>query len=392
MADNRRTGETVLELHELRRVFGDHTVVDNVSLQLRQGEFFSLIGPSGCGKTTTLRMIAGLEAASSGRITLSGADITRAPAHKRNVHTVFQNYALFPHLTVAENVAFGLKDRRHPARAVKEKVAQMLELVELTGREHARPRELSGGMQQRVALARSLVLDPAVLLLDEPLGALDLRLRRQMQLLLKSVQREVGITFVYVTHDQEEAFSMSDRVGVMSGGVLAQVGTPREIYARPRTRFVASFVGAVNQLPARVLSRVGADGGDVDADVAAFGPLRLPADARLADGSGPATAEAVCVIRPEVPVLTAATAAPPDGAGATARCVVTDVSFAGPQTTLTVRSAEGEQLTLVVPSHQVPASLAAADQVSVTVRTEDLWLIPALSRPTAALPGPCRPR
>ena len=405
MAEDPPAGETVLELRELSRVFGPHTVVDNVSLKLRRGEFFSLIGPSGCGKTTTLRMIAGLEETSSGQITLAGADVTKTPAHKRNVHTVFQNYALFPHLTVVENVAFGLKERRHPSRAIKEKVARMLELVELTGREDARPRELSGGMQQRVALARSLVLDPAVLLLDEPLGALDLRLRRQLQMLLKTVQREVGITFVYVTHDQEEAFSMSDRVGVMSGGVLVQVGTPREIYERPRTRFVANFVGAVNQLPARVVSRVGPDGGpgagehgggtgggtDVDADVAIFGPLRLPADPVLADprfadtglagSSGRASTEAVCVVRPEVPVLTAASAGAPDSDQdsdqAAARCVVTDVSFAGPQTTLTLRSADGEPLTLVVPSHQVPASLSAGDQVQVAVRAEDLWLIPA---------------
>ena len=392
MAEDPPAGETVLELRELSRVFGPHTVVDNVSLKLRRGEFFSLIGPSGCGKTTTLRMIAGLEETSSGQITLAGADVTKTPAHKRDVHTVFQNYALFPHLTVAENVAFGLKERRHPSRAIKEKVARMLELVELTGREDARPRELSGGMQQRVALARSLVLDPAVLLLDEPLGALDLRLRRQLQLLLKTVQREVGITFVYVTHDQEEAFSMSDRVGVMSGGVLVQVGTPREIYERPRTRFVANFVGAVNQLPARVVSRVGPDGGpgagehgggtDVDADVAIFGPLRLPADPALAGtglagSSGPASTEAVCVVRPEVPVLTTAPAGAPDSDQAAARCVVTDVSFAGPQTTLTLRSADGEPLTLVVPSHRVPASLSAGDHVRVSVRAEDLWLIPA---------------
>jgi spermidine/putrescine transport system ATP-binding protein len=412
MAEDPPAGETVLELRDLSRVFGPHTVVDNVSLRLRRGEFFSLIGPSGCGKTTTLRMIAGLEETSSGQITLAGADVTKAPAHKRNVHTVFQNYALFPHLTVAENVAFGLKERRHPSRAIKEKVARMLELVELTGREDARPRELSGGMQQRVALARSLVLDPAVLLLDEPLGALDLRLRRQLQLLLKTVQREVGITFVYVTHDQEEAFSMSDRVGVMSGGVLVQVGTPREIYERPRTRFVANFVGAVNQLPARVVSRVGPDGGpaagepsagghgggtNVDADVAIFGPLRLPADpvlagtglagtglagtglagTGLAGSGGPASTEAVCVVRPEVPVLTFGPAGAPDSDQAAARCVVTDVSFAGPQTTLTLRSADGEPLTLVVPSHRLPASLSAGDHVRVTVRAEDLWLIPA---------------
>jgi spermidine/putrescine transport system ATP-binding protein len=356
---------TVLAMRDLRRAYGSVTAVDRVSLELRSGEFFSLIGPSGCGKTTTLRLIAGLETPSSGQILLGGKDVTNVPAHRRNVHTVFQNYALFPHLSVADNVAFGLRERKLPNKVVREKVARMMELVELTGREQARPRELSGGMQQRVALARSLVLDPAVLLLDEPLGALDLRLRRQMQLLLKTIQREVGITFVYVTHDQEEAFSMSDRVGVMSGGELVQVGTPREIYERPRTRFVADFVGAVNQLPARVLPGGGAGLGYVEADVALLGRLRPPAAPGVAG-------EAVCVVRPEVPVLSV-----PPAPDAHATFTVADVSFRGPQTSLTVTSADGLQLTLVVQSHHVPEALQPGEPAGLTIRQDDLWVIPS---------------
>jgi len=353
-------GAPVLKLRSLRREYHGAAVVEGVDLELRDGEFFSFIGPSGCGKTTTLRMIAGLEDASSGQILLSGKDVTKVPAHRRNVHTVFQSYALFPHLTVAENIAFGLRERKRPDQEIRARVSRMLELVELTGRQNARPRELSGGMQQRVALARSLVLDPAVLLLDEPLGALDLRLRRQMQLLLKTVQQEVGITFVYVTHDQEEAFSMSDRVGVMNAGELVQVGAPRDVYERPATRFVADFVGAVNQLPARVLGR---SGDTVEADVALLGRVRVPA-------TGEIGAEALCVVRPEVPAL-----GPADGAGP--GCLVTDVSFEGPQTSVGLLAADGIALTIVVPSHSLPRDLATGDAVTVSVREDNLWLIPA---------------
>ena len=239
---------TLLRLVELTRRFGDLIAVDVLNLEIGEGEFFSIIGPSGCGKTTTLRMVAGLESPTSGRIYLRDREITAQPAFRRPVNTVFQHYALFPHLDVFENVAFGLRERRLPRKAIDLKVREMLELVELGGRIGARPRELSGGQQQRVALARALVMEPQLLLLDEPLGALDLKLRRQMQLLLRRIQREVGIAFVYVTHDQEEAFAMSDRVGVMNSGVLEQVGTPAEIYRGPVSLFVADFVGASNRL------------------------------------------------------------------------------------------------------------------------------------------------
>src|SRR5205814_230620 len=207
-------------------------------------EFFSLLGPSGCGKTTTLRMIGGFEEPTAGTIRLGGQDVTTLPAYRRNVNTVFQSYALFPHLTVHENVAFGLRRRKVQGRDVDRRVAEMLELVDLPGFEQRRPGQLSGGQQQRVALARALVNRPQVLLLDEPLGALDLKLRKQMQLELKRIQHEVGITFLYVTHDQEEAMTMSNRIAVMRHGRIEQIGAPQDVYERPATEFVAGFLGA----------------------------------------------------------------------------------------------------------------------------------------------------
>jgi spermidine/putrescine transport system ATP-binding protein len=229
--------------------------VDHIDLDVNEGEFFSLLGPSGCGKTTTLRMIGGFEQPSEGTIQLQGEDVTWLPAYKRNVNTVFQNYALFPHLTIFENVAFGLRRRKVAAAEVKKRVTEMLELVELPGYEARKPGQISGGQAQRVALARALVNKPAVLLLDEPLGALDLKLRKQMQVELKRIQQEVGITFVYVTHDQEEAMTMSDRIAVMNHGRYEQLGDPEVLYERPRTKFVAGFLGVSNLLPAKADGR-----------------------------------------------------------------------------------------------------------------------------------------
>jgi spermidine/putrescine transport system ATP-binding protein len=222
--------------------------VDDVDLKIRDGEFFSLLGPSGCGKTTTLRMIAGFEYPSAGSIRIFGDEMGLEPPNQRPVNTVFQSYALFPHLTIEQNVAFGLEMQDVGKDEIRRRVAEMIELVQLQGRERRKPRQLSGGQQQRVALARALVNHPKVLLLDEPLGALDLKLRQAMQLELKQLQEQVGITFVYVTHDQEEALTMSDRIAVMDGGRLLQVGAPQEIYDRPRTRFVADFIGDTNLL------------------------------------------------------------------------------------------------------------------------------------------------
>ncbi len=240
--------ETVLELRALSKHFPTHRAVDQVSLRLNRGEFYSLIGPSGCGKTTTLRMIAGLDTPTSGDILLNGASIVNLKPYQRDVSTVFQSYALFPHLTVGKNVAFGLERRGLANAAIQSKVSEALELVELSGKEQRLPNQISGGERQRVALARSLVLQPKVLLLDEPLSALDPKLRRQMRRELKDIQRRVGITFLFITHDQEEALSMSDQIAVMNLGLLEQVGTPQDVYNRPASKFVAEFLGDVNWL------------------------------------------------------------------------------------------------------------------------------------------------
>src|SRR5258708_21309404 len=225
--------------------------VRQMDLQIREGEFFSLLGPSGCGKTTTMRMIAGFEEPSTGTVWLHGKDVTADAPNKRDVNMVFQSYALFPHMDVFENVAFGLRRRQVPKNEITSKVGEMLHIVDLSGRENRRPRELSGGQQQRVALARALVNRPRALLLDEPLGALDLKLRQAMQVELKRIQREVGITFVYVTHDQNEALTMSDRIAVMNDGIIEQLGSPRDIYEHPASRFVAGFIGTSNLLTGR---------------------------------------------------------------------------------------------------------------------------------------------
>src|SRR5438876_4152401 len=237
--------------------FGTHAAVDDVTLEIGEGEFFSLLGPSGCGKTTTLRMVAGFELPDAGRIVLKGNDVTTVPANRRPVNLVFQQYALFPHMSIFDNVAFGLRLKRVPKPELRTRVLEMLEVVSLQGLEQRRPRQLSGGQQQRVALARALVNRPAALLLDEPLGALDVKLRKQMQLELKRIQHELGTTFVYLTHDQAEALAMSDRIAVMNGWCVEQTGDPREIDDRPRTAFVADFIGSLNAFDLRIDELVG---------------------------------------------------------------------------------------------------------------------------------------
>ncbi|MBI3697552.1 MAG: ABC transporter ATP-binding protein [Acidobacteria bacterium] len=243
--------ETSVELREVVKRFGQRAAVDHVSLAVARGQFYSLLGPSGCGKTTTLRLIAGFEQPDEGDVLILGERVNDLPPYRRKVSTVFQSYALFPHMTVAGNIEFGLRQARAPAEEMRRKVGRVLDLVGLPGAANRRPQSLSGGEKQRVALARSIVLEPNVLLLDEPLAALDEKLRREMRIELKRLQRAVGITFLFVTHDQEEALTLSDAIAVMNRGKIEQVGTPEEIYQRPRTRFVAEFIGSSNLIPVR---------------------------------------------------------------------------------------------------------------------------------------------
>jgi spermidine/putrescine transport system ATP-binding protein len=256
-ADMGQEERVAIALTGVSKRYGSVGAVDDVTLEIAEGEFFSMLGPSGCGKTTTLRMIAGFETPDTGRVVLQGNDVTAVSPNHRPVNMVFQQYALFPHMSIYDNVAFGLKVKRVPRGQHRERVRELLQVVALEGLEDRRPRQLSGGQQQRVALARALVNRPAALLLDEPLGALDVKLRKQMQLELKRIQTELGTTFVYVTHDQEEALAMSDRIAVMNGGKVEQTGSPREIYERPRTAFVADFIGSLNAFDVRIDELVG---------------------------------------------------------------------------------------------------------------------------------------
>jgi spermidine/putrescine transport system ATP-binding protein len=309
-----------LHLERVTKQFGTFTAVDDLTLTIPSGSFFALLGPSGCGKTTTLRMVAGLEQPTAGAISIGGRDVTATRAHQRPVNTVFQSYALFPHLTVLENVAFGLRRSRTPDPLGKAGAA--LDLVELPHLADRRPAQLSGGQQQRVALARAIVNNPAVLLLDEPLGALDLKLRRQMQVELKRIQDEVGLTFVHVTHDQEEAMTMADTVAVMNAGRIEQMGSPAELYELPRTAFVANFLGQSNLLRGTVLDSGPTLGVDVQGT-----RVRVPA-ARATRTTG-----AVLVgVRPEKLHLVRGGEDVPDGTNMLGPGRVTDVSFSGVST------------------------------------------------------------
>ena len=320
-------GLAAIELVGVEKEFatGSHDVkaVEHVDLRIAEGEFFSMLGPSGCGKTTTLRMIAGFEEPTSGQILLHGRDMVGVPPFRRDVNMVFQQYALFPHMDVFENVAFGLRRKKVDKDEIRRRVAETLALVELEGREKRKPRQLSGGQQQRVALARALVNRPRALLLDEPLGALDLKLRQAMQLELKRIQREVGITFVYVTHDQEEALTMSDRLVVMNAGRIEQLGSPRELYEHPATRFVANFIGTSNILTGRLERR-----GDTWA-LAGLGPDErvLVADA----GDAQEGQDVELAVRPEKVVLRAEQDPPPPDRTAL-RATVNEIVYLGTST------------------------------------------------------------
>jgi len=325
-----------VRLVDVVKRFGDVHAVDHIDLEVHDGEFFSLLGPSGCGKTTTLRMIGGFEEPTSGLIELQGEDVTWLPPFKRNVNTVFQNYALFPHLTIFENVAFGLRRKGVPDRDVKARVGEMLELVELPGYERRKPTQISGGQAQRVALARALINRPAVLLLDEPLGALDLKLRKQMQVELKRIQQEVGITFIYVTHDQEEAMTMSDRIAVMNLGKYEQLGDPESLYERPATPFVAGFLGVSNLLPGTVQ---GKDEHYATVKLADDTLIRAPSG--LVDGRSDISVG----VRPEKIRLREADADATTPAGHNAlRGIVRDASYLGVSTQYQVEARGGARL------------------------------------------------
>ena len=324
----------VISIECVSKRYGDFLAVSEASFEIRRGEFFSMLGPSGCGKTTLLRMIAGFEDVTSGVLRLDGVDVAGVPPYRRAVNTVFQNYALFPHLSVFENVAFGPRIRSLEGAELERRVRDMLDVVHLGDFANRKPNQLSGGQRQRVALARALVNQPSALLLDEPLSALDVELRRKMQLELKRIQRDVGITFVFVTHDQEEAITMSDRMAVMRGGRLEQVGRPEEIYDTPATAFVARFIGSANMIPVEIGSC--ADG---RATLTLPGERRGEAPTRgrsFADG-----ASALLMVRPERLEL-AAGEPPPQRIGLPVTC--TDIIFQGPVVRCALRDAAGDEL------------------------------------------------
>ena len=330
------------------------TAVKGVDVTIGEGEFFSLLGPSGCGKTTTMRMIAGFDEPTEGEIFLHGKNVVGVPPNRRDINMVFQSYALFPHMSVLDNVAFGLRRKGVAKAEAARRAAEMLEIVDLEGREKRRPRELSGGQQQRVALARALVNGPRALLLDEPLGALDLKLRQAMQVELKRIQREVGITFVYVTHDQNEALTMSDRIAVMNDGLIEQLGSPREVYERPASKFVAGFIGTSNVLsgtvepvrrrPGRHRARPGG------ADRGAGQTAAVGADIEL-------------TVRPEkIEVRTD----PPEGDGCACRGTVTEIVYLGMFTNYNVTTSTGAEVVVFV------QNVSSADDVAT--RGDSVWL------------------
>jgi spermidine/putrescine transport system ATP-binding protein len=359
----------IATLRGVSKRFGEDLAVDHLDLEIAAGEFFSILGPSGCGKTTTLRMLGGFLVPDEGEIVLDGRDVTDVPPYKRNVNTVFQSYALFAHLSVADNVAFGLRRRKVAKAEIGRRVGEMLELVQLADRAQAKPAELSGGQQQRVALARALVNMPELLLLDEPLGALDLKLRREMQVELKQIQREVGITFVYVTHDQEEALTMSDRIAVMNDGVLQQCGAPRDVYDDPANGFVASFIGTSNLLEGQI-----GEGG-----VRLAGGTTLPLDLVRRNGTVLAPGDHVVVsVRPEKLILGPTS----EQSHVALRAEVIDAIYLGSATHVTL-NAGGVRLVAIAPhagGHDAPA-WRPGETIEVAWQAEDSLI---LSRPTAS--------
>jgi spermidine/putrescine transport system ATP-binding protein len=358
-----------VRLERVTKRFGDFTAVREMELDIPRGQFFTMLGPSGCGKTTTLRMVAGFEDPSEGRVLLDGDDVTDLPAFKRPTNTVFQSYALFPHRSVEQNVAFGLQRQKVDKAEIRRRVGEELERVGLTAEAKRKPAQLSGGQQQRVALARALVNRPAVLLLDEPLGALDLKLRKQLQVELKRIQRDVGITFIYVTHDQEEALTMSDRIAVMNRGVVEQVSDPETVYEHPATTFVAGFIGVSNLMPGEVISANGA-GAELRLDA---GPT-----VRAQESAGTATGErAHAVVRPEKLVLTSAGEAAPDGRASVEGQVESSL-YLGTATQMVVRLGDGTRMTVLVPNADAEARRdlpAAGDGARLSWSDENIHIV-----------------
>ncbi len=363
-ADNPPGSDLVLE--GVTKRFASFTAVDDLDLTVPQGAFFALLGPSGCGKTTTLRMVAGLETPTSGVIRLGGMDISHLKPYRRPVNTVFQSYALFPHLTIFENVAFGLRRQGKPE--VKRHVDDILELVELGQYAARKPHQLSGGQQQRVALARALINRPQVLLLDEPLGALDLKLRRQMQIELKRIQTEVGITFVHVTHDQEEAMTMADTVAVMNAGLIEQMGAPKDLYEHPHTTFVANFLGQSNLVRGTVVS------GDQDfVSVDVRGAALRCVRSRSMDAAG----DVWVGVRPEKVFLASADSETADGSNLLRGATVTDVSFIGVSTQYLAKMPWGQELMVFEQNSGARDSFRVGDAVDVHWMPEHTFLLDA---------------
>lgn len=346
-------GDPVVKLENVRKQYGSFIAVHQADFSIGRGEFFAMLGPSGCGKTTTLKMIAGFEQPTAGHVFLEGEDVSHTPPHKRNVNTVFQQYALFPHMSVFDNVAFGPRSKKLPEAEVKTRVGEMLDVVRLGEFAQRRPAQLSGGQQQRVALARALVNYPSALLLDEPLAALDLKLREAMQIELKRIQREVGITFVFVTHDQGEALTMSDRIAVMSEGRVEQVGAPVDIYARPETLFVAGFIGSANLLPGTIVS---SDGGGtrvllLDGTQVVVAAGNSSSSASLSQGN-----QVTVMLRPEQVVL---------GSEGDMKVFVTDTVFQGSSVRVVGRTADDTEVSAIVPAGASVKAPSAGETVAM---------------------------
>ena len=368
----RGDGSSVIEIDHVTKRFDDYVAVADANFSIGAGEFFSMLGPSGCGKTTTLRMIAGFESPTSGAIRLEGVDVSHTPPHKRHVNTVFQHYALFPHMTVWDNVAYGPRSQKKDKSAIKKSVDEMIEVVRLTDFALRKPGQLSGGQQQRVALARALVNYPSALLLDEPLGALDLKLRHVMQFELKRIQREVGITFVYVTHDQEEALTMSDRIAVMNAGNVEQIGTPTEIYDRPASVLVAGFIGQANLWPGRQTGRANRD--YVEVDVLGSTLRARPGDITIEPGG-----KATVMVRPE---RVRVSVGQPTGDVSAVAAKVVDLTFQGPVLRLSLEAPDGSPILAHVGTEQDLPLLRPGDDVFVGWVPDAALVLAAADTPT----------